>query len=290
MTMIDSIVHTEYKFLNELNHGRYSIVFRAIHNSSKSEVAIKIIHRKTIEAKDLSMSILDNEKRMYEILSYNAYNGNYSPNLVEYRGHYTADERDYFIMELLDGYDMLREVHERFHSAKRIPIPFEEKKDIVLQIITGLEFLHGLGIYHGDLKPENIVITKKGRVVIVDFGCALHNDENKCLAKDLFRKGTPGFCPPEIIDVSVLDRTVLLDKIDVWALGCCFYYIFEGKLPFRDENYNDARFTEYICGLMYDKNASPDVLRICERIFVSEQDERMTLEEFKNEIILLTCN
>lgn len=284
MSLIDTLVYSEYKFLNELNHGRSSIVYRAIHNASKQEVAIKIISRKTITAKELSMEIIQNEKKIFDYLAINVPIGSYSKHVIEYRGHYSTDEKDYFVMELLDGYDLLREVHERFHSANRKLIPLEEKKDIMLQIITGLKFLHSLGVYHGDLKPENVVISKNNRVVIVDFGCAVVNMENKCVAKELFRKGTPGFCPPEIIDVSVLDRIVSLDKVDVWALCGCFYYLFEGKLPFRDTNYNDARFTENVCGLMYDKNASKDVLRICENVFVIEQADRLSLEEFENEI------
>lgn len=290
MSHVDSFIRSEYTFLNELNHGSCAIVHRAIHKATSKEVAIKIIKKRTIIAKEMSLKILENEESIHDYLHCNASNGIYSENVIKYYGHYPTEHQDYYIMELLDGYDLLREVHERFHNMNRIPIEFAEKKNIVLQIIQGLKFLHGLGIYHGDLKPENIVSTKSGRVVIVDFGCAIRKDTNECLAKDLFRKGTPGFSPPEIIDISVLDRIVMLDKIDVWALGCVFYYVFEGKLPFRDENYNDARFTEYICGLMYDKKASSNVLRICEHVFVSEQVDRYSLEEFENEILKLECN
>lgn len=206
-------------------------------------------------------------------------------NVIRFYDYYVCNDfNEYIIMELIDGYDLQREVHERFHVKNRVQYTFKERIDIMLNLIKGVEYLHSKNIYHFDLKPENIMLMDS-RVVIVDFGCAFYSKRGREKANKFFMKGTPGFCPPEISDMEVLDREVDLAKIDVWAMCCSFYYLFEGKLPFRDENFNDMRFNEVIIALRYDKDCSDEVLRICEKVFIDEPMYRLTLEEFKEEIV-----
>lgn len=307
-----------FNIYNEMNHGRYAIVYRAVDKRNGKEVAIKAISKDVLKAKELSNEYLVNERSIFDLLSgidrcdkcdeenrcnegecefedECMYNSKCNcaraeveiedgrNNVIRFYDYRAFNDAEFIIMELINGYDMQREVFERFNSKNRVQYTFKKRIDIMLQLIQGVKYLHNKHIYHGDLKPENIMLTDE-RVVIVDFGCAFYSRRGRERANKFFMKGTPGFCAPEISDMEVLDREVELAKLDVWALCCSFYYLFEGKLPFRDENFNDVRFNEVVVALRYDKECNDEVLRICEKVFVDEPAYRLTLEQFKEEI------
>lgn len=325
--MHSNYIEERFNIYNEMNHGRYAIVYRAVDKRNGREVAIKYIDKDVLKKKELSTEYLINERKIFNILckrsyckgcyddiniessnqsdstsendkesetdmvavdssvpegSNNDYNG--KRHVVKLYDYHAFENSEYIVMELINGYDMQREVYERFNIRGRVQYTFEQRIDIMLQLIQGVKYLHSKNIYHGDLKPENIMLTDD-RVVIVDFGCAVYNKLGYDRANKFYMKGTPGFCPPEITDMTILGNDVELAKIDVWALCCSFYYLFEGKLPFVDKNFNDMRFNEVIVALRYDQDCHPNVFKICEKVFVYEPSQRLTLDEFKSEIM-----
>jgi serine/threonine protein kinase len=122
--------------------------------------------------------------------------------------------------------------------------------DLIFEIIEALKFLHGLGIVHGDIKEENILIKERdGRcfALVTDFGsCRLKNisyDRND---------GTIPYLPPEFFKPSLLlcqkfgiEESSILRynnfQMDYWSLGVLMYFIMTGRYPFIDEDGRPTR-------------------------------------------------
>jgi eukaryotic-like serine/threonine-protein kinase len=101
---------------------------------------------------------------------------------------------------------------------------------LVGQIAYALDYLHGKGIVHGDLKPSNILITKDGDAVLTDFGLVANRRLREALASVEAAgmvAGTPAYMAPELILRQPFDA-----RVDLYALGCMLYAISTERLPF----------------------------------------------------------
>ncbi len=137
-------------------------------------------------------------------------------------GH-TEEGLYYFIMEFIDGTDLRRVIQSGALSA-------DKALAIVPQVCEALQFAHEEGIVHRDVKPENILLDKKGRVKIADFGLAKLLDRPAAvytLTQAGQRMGTPHYMAPEQIEhPSQVDH-----RADIYSLGVVFYEMLTGELP-----------------------------------------------------------
>lgn len=173
-----------YTQLNQLGQGKYAAVFLGL-NQKNEQVAIKIIDKEKIKSEN--PTFIKNELAIMNRLKP-------CKNVVRYLDFIEDCQYGKFILEYLDGFNLQREYYER-HVNKKTPMSFDEKKSIILGIINGLKNLHKQDIYHGDLKPENIILVK-GEVFLIDFGCSIICETGVCEAKEFYLRGTPGFGPP----------------------------------------------------------------------------------------------
>lgn len=125
-------------------------------------------------------------------------------------------------MELVEGNSMLTFLKSK--PNRRI----EEKlcKEIYLQILQGIEFIHSKNIYHRDIKLENLIINSNHLVKIIDFGFSARCPPNKTLN---FFCGTPSYMPPEIVQ----KKEYTGSPADVWSLGILLFTMLCGSFPFR---------------------------------------------------------
>src|SRR6202521_5044290 len=134
------------------------------------------------------------------------------------------------VMEYVEGITL----RYRFAEA----ITFEQFLDIAIQCAEGLGAAHDQRILHGDIKPENIMLTPAQRVKILDFGVA------KCFSADLDGQtaslasittalsGTPAYMAPEVLLQKPYDG-----RADLFALGLVFYEMLGGKQPFATDSF-----------------------------------------------------
>ena len=99
------------------------------------------------------------------------------------------------------------------------------------QIGEGISYLHSFGIIHRDIKPDNILITNKNEIKIIDFGLSKIIGNNE---KTNEGYGTLHYAAPEI-----LLRIPYGKEIDIWALGILLFYILTGRNPFIGINEDD---------------------------------------------------
>lgn len=131
----------------------------------------------------------------------------------------------FFVMEHVDGIDLASVLQK---SASEIPVEFVAA--VLIQILNALEYAHGNGIVHRDIKPQNILIDRHGRVKIADFGLAKRigvGPENGGYTQSGLAVGTPDYMAPESQDpLSSCDH-----RADIYACGVVLYQLLTRKLP-----------------------------------------------------------
>lgn len=127
----------------------------------------------------------------------------------------------------------------RKHMRPETPFPETQCRDIMQQLLTGLDVLHNDGFAHRDLKPENIFVlrpTPQWRVKIGDFGIAKRSWNGDTLLRS--RTGTLPYMAPEIfqwVEGGDDDEFKYTQAVDVWSIGIMLFEFLVGQRPFRNE-------------------------------------------------------
>ncbi|HLL22480.1 MAG TPA: serine/threonine-protein kinase [Kofleriaceae bacterium] len=114
--------------------------------------------------------------------------------------------------------------------AQRGIVPLDDARDILKQIVNGLEAAHEAGVIHRDLKPSNVLIGARGAVKIIDFGLATMAMGDGLTATGAIL-GTPHYMAPEQIRGKPVDA-----RTDIYALGALTYHLVCGRPPFHGDN------------------------------------------------------
>jgi len=210
--MPGTIVAGRFRIDSPLGSGGSSTVFRALDMELDEEVAIKVFAgpfdegRRARFKREIHLArklAHDNVVRMYELVA--------------------ADGVYGLTMELIDGLPLDLYVDRTYASL-------ETRRDLLLQTAAGLGFAHSRGIVHRDIKPDNVFVTREGRVKLMDFGIAKAY-EQATITMTGAMGGTPYYIAPEqISSFKTADH-----RADLYALGVVAYRLFSGALPFASD-------------------------------------------------------
>ncbi|MFO0661970.1 MAG: serine/threonine-protein kinase [Polyangiaceae bacterium] len=216
------IANGKYKILQQIGRGGMGTVYKASQPTIGRMVAIKILHPKLTNRKDL-VTRFSREAKALGHLSH--------PNTVKVFDDGVLEDGSLFIvMEFLEG----KNLNHTIRAEGRLPI--DRALPILVQICGALEEAHQRGIIHRDLKPENIFLCSQGGIrdvpKVLDFGLAkLTDPEMRPGATALTQEGTvfgtPEFMSPEQAQGKTLDA-----RSDVYSLAVILYEALTGKLPF----------------------------------------------------------
>lgn len=149
----------------------------------------------------------------------------------------TAND-SYIVMEYIDGFD-LGEILEKSGA-----LPIDVALIIAIKILSGLSHVHAHALIHRDIKPDNIRISTRGDVKIMDFGIAVDLSESSLTMPGIL-VGSPHYLSPEQITGAKLDS-----RVDLFSFGIVFYQILTGKRPFfetqKESVYQRIHKGEYI--------------------------------------------
>jgi serine/threonine-protein kinase len=211
-------INGRYEITNVIGEGGMGVVYEAYDNQVDRNVAIKLVRSDaTADRKFISRF-----RRELEVTTQLRH-----PSTIRVFEHgESEDGRPYMVMELLTGESLA----ERLERGRIDEI---EALQFARQIAESLSEAHEAGIFHRDLKPDNIFIETVGVstvVKVLDFGIAGGIDATRLTqAGEVF--GTPQYMSPEQCNGLPLDH-----RTDIYSLGCILYEMIEGKPPFAAES------------------------------------------------------
>ena len=206
----------QYEIIKFIKSGGYGEVLLSKNKITKELVSIKKIDLKGFSPEDL-----------YSISRESIYLSNLiHNNIIKIYGSFAYKNYLYNIMPYCEGGELTQLINSNnYLSEKRI-------KEIFIQIVEGVKFIHNNNVIHRDLKPNNILFLdkEKTKVVIIDF--VLSGFSNG-LIKEVIKAGTFKFLSPEILCRENFSSS---SKIDIWALGVILYLMNFKKYPFEGNN------------------------------------------------------
>jgi len=173
----------------------------------------------------------------------------------------------WLVMEYIDGETLRHRLHR--------PVSIEEFFTMAAQCCEGLAAAHEKGIIHGDIKPENIMITAGNRVKILDFGVARRawgsnpEDVTRSMETMATSGGTPAYMAPEVLLQKHDDG-----RSDIFSIGVVFYEMLGGEQPFRT-----ASIATTIARIIHEeppplKNVPPALAAVVSRAMAKNPDAR----------------
>jgi serine/threonine protein kinase len=257
----------EYEVQNLLGSGGMGEVYRARDQRLGRDVAIKVLPSFLSSDPD-RLRRFEQEARAAAALNH--------PNILAVFQMGTYQGTPYLVSELLEG-ETLRE------RSKRGPLTQRKAIDYAVQTARGLAAAHEKGIVHRDMKPENLFVTKDGRMKILDFGLAKLTQPPAASVHSAVTlddrtepgtvMGTVGYMSPEQVRAQVVDH-----RSDIFAFGAILYEMLAGRRAFQKPTAADtmsAILNEDPPAISkITPNISPALLRIMHRCLEKNPEQR----------------
>ena len=201
-----------------IGEGSFGRVFRGRHKTTKDIVALKIITKSGKSEKEI-----ENLRKEFEIQK----DLNH-PNIVRIIETFETKSRLISVTEYVPG-----ELHKLFDvykdNGRKRRLPEAKVREIAIDLMSALFYLHQNRILHRDIKPQNILIDTQGRAKLCDFGFARNLSLDTHVLTSI--KGTPLYMAPELIQEQPYDYAA-----DIWSLGCILYELSVGEPPFSTKS------------------------------------------------------
>ncbi len=211
--------HPKFRVLRLLGKGGMGAVYLAEHQVMGRPVAIKLVNPNLLNRPETLQRFFAEVRGAAKL---------HHPNIVEAFDAEQAGDLHLFVMEYVDGRNLAD------YLAGHAPLPVARACDFARQAAVGLQHAHEKGLVHRDIKPHNLMLTREGRVKILDFGLtrlAGEQRDGKGVTQVGAFLGTPEYVAPEQAE----DATRADIRADVYSLGCTLYCLLTGRPPFRED-------------------------------------------------------
>ncbi|KAK6107281.1 Ankyrin repeats (3 copies) family protein [Brugia pahangi] len=255
-----------YEIAEELGNGQFAVVRRVINRSSGEQFAAKFIKKRRYATSRRGVTRCNIEREIDVLRAVGGYE--YTIKLFEV---YETSSDVILVLELVSGGELFDYV-----SAKEC-LGETEAAAFIEQILLAIKHLHDNHIVHLDIKPENVMLRRRGesKIKLIDFGLSRRILPGT-VVKDMI--GTPEFVAPEVVNYEPLSSAT-----DMWALGVVTYILLSGGSPFlgetRDETFVNISAVNYHFSERYFEHISPYAKDFISRLFVRDQRKRATVDE-----------
>ncbi len=207
-----------YEVLKKIGKGGYGTVYR-VKNIKTGEI------RACKQVSKLNIKKLEQFEREINILVHVDH-----PNIIKLYDIFESKHSYYLVMEECKGGELFDKIVE--HIQSKTMYTEKHAAEILLQIMSAIEYCHNNGICHRDLKPENILYLNEGSengnpIKLIDFGLSQLIYPDKKLNSKV---GTAYYVSPEIL------KGVYTEKCDIWSAGVILYILLSGTPPFNGPN------------------------------------------------------
>lgn len=201
-----------FRLGNRVGEGALSIVYRATQPSVGREVAIKVIREELANEKEF-IRRFEAEAQLVARLHH--------PRVVPLYDFWREADGAYLVMPWLEGGSLARQLQAG-------PLSLEDTVGAVHHVAAGLDFAHGRGVIHRDVKPSNVLLDGEGNAYISDFGIALTEASGDADPWPL-SAGSPAYAAPEQFGGGSIGPGV-----DIYALAVMTYELLVGSLPWPE--------------------------------------------------------
>ena len=251
----------DYIIKKEIDKGKYSKIYLAIHEPTKEKVTIKIINKSQLFSDEKDKSRVMNEISILKKVHHN--------NIIKLYEIIETETKIYIIMEYCDCGELFSYIVDSEY------LPEEEACKYFQQIISSLSYLHSQNISHRDIKPENILLTSNKNEIkckLIDFGISVTNNnllETPC--------GTPMYVSPEMYLEKEYDGKIS----DIWSVGVLLYSMVFGFLPFCEEDQNKNK--ENIINGIYEipEEASEELKDLIKHLLEIDTKKRYNCDDIR---------
>lgn len=212
MIKIGMMIGDRYEILEKIGTGGMADVYKAKCHKLNRFVAIKVLKQEFSENANFVSKFRTEAQATAGLMH---------PNIVNV---YDVGEEDgiyYIVMELVEGITLKK------YIEKKARLSFKEAVSIAIQVSMGIELAHSNHIIHRDIKPQNIIISKDGKVKVTDFGIAKAATSNTITSNVM---GSVHYTSPEQARGGYSD-----EKSDIYSLGVTMFEMLTGRVPFNGE-------------------------------------------------------
>ena len=209
------VLGDRYEILQMLGEGGMGAVYKARDRELDRFVALKLI-RPELAANPAIVARFKQELLLSHQVTHK--------NVIRIYDLGDADGVKFISMEFVEGQDL------RSLILEKKKFPPEEAVEIIQQVCRALEAAHSVGVIHRDLKPQNVMRDKAGRILVMDFGMA-RTLEGDGMTQTGALVGTMEYMSPEQALAGTLDQ-----RSDLFAVGLILYELLSGKMPYKAES------------------------------------------------------
>ncbi len=212
MIKIGMVIGERYEILEKIGTGGMSDVYKAKDHKLNRFVAVKVLKQEFSENANFVSKFR---------VEAQAAAGLMHPNIVNVYDVGEEGGIHYIVMELVEGITLKK------YIEKKARLSVKEAISIAIQVSMGIEAAHGNHIIHRDIKPQNIIISKEGKVKVTDFGIAKAATSNTITSNVM---GSVHYTSPEQARGGYSD-----EKSDIYSLGITMFEMLTGRVPFNGE-------------------------------------------------------
>ena len=211
---IGKMLDDRYEILERIGTGGMANVYKARCHRLNRLVAIKILKSDLADNADFRRRFHDESQAVAQLSH---------ANIVSVYDVSTNPDREYIVMELIDGITLKQ------YMERRGRMDWRESLHFITQIMRGLSHAHSRGIIHRDIKPQNIMVLRDGSVKVADFGIACLANAGQTLTQEAL--GSVHYISPEQARGDRIDA-----RSDIYSAGVVLYEMLTGRLPFEGDS------------------------------------------------------
>ncbi|MBQ9229883.1 MAG: WG repeat-containing protein [Prevotella sp.] len=234
----------KYRIERVLGQGGFGITYLAVQTSLNRYVAIKELFiggsgqaindrrgNQVVVTNSANQASFNQQKEKFKKEALRLANLNH-PNLVKVHEFFEDNGTAYYVMDYIEGESLRTKLNREGCLSESLVLKYMQ------QLLPALDTAHRQSIWHLDIKPENILVDRNGHITLIDFGASKHIEPNSTLTTSLVLAYTPGYCPPELLDLSNENPEYYIQAIkdigpwtDIYALGATMYNLLSDYLP-----------------------------------------------------------
>ena len=212
MVKIGMMIGDRYEILEKIGTGGMSDVYKAKCHKLNRYVAVKVLKQEFSENENFVSKFRIEAQAAASLMH---------PNIVNVYDVGAENDIYYIVMELVEGITLKK------YIERKARLSYKEAVSIAIQVSMGIEAAHNNHIIHRDIKPQNIIISREGKVKVTDFGIAKAATSNTITSNVM---GSVHYTSPEQARGGYSD-----EKCDIYSLGITLFEMLTGRVPFNGE-------------------------------------------------------